>query len=84
VYYFSDVSDEESASYIGVIVVKQKCESHILEYNPEAKNFGSGNTSPTSFATIKTTHTDRSFSLNTRSHNNGNWRLHFLEMDSTF
>lgn len=81
-YYFSDVSDEESASYIGVIVVKQKCETHILEYNPEAKNFGSGNRfynllkSYLGFEKIKEY-------IQFRSYNNGDGRLYLLEMEQS-
>ncbi len=40
VYYFSDISGEESASYIGIVAVKQKCETHILDYDMETKSFG--------------------------------------------
>jgi len=40
VYYFSDISDEESASYIGIIAVKQKSETHILDYDLESRSFG--------------------------------------------
>ena len=40
VYYFSDISDEESASYIGIIAVKQKSETHIIEFDNESQSFG--------------------------------------------
>ena len=42
VYYYSDLGDEECASYIGIIAVKQKSENHVLAYDEENKNFGIG------------------------------------------
>ena len=39
---FSDASDKECASYIGLVVVRQKNEHHIIEYDEEKSSFGIG------------------------------------------
>ena len=36
------MSETEAASYIGIIVVRQKCENHVIEYDVEKNSFGIG------------------------------------------
>ena len=36
------MSETEAASYIGIIVVKQKSEHHVIEYDVEKNCFGIG------------------------------------------
>jgi hypothetical protein len=40
VYYYSDLGEQECASYIGIVAVKQKSENHVLVYDEEKRNFG--------------------------------------------
>ena len=42
VYYFSDISGNECASYIGIVAVKKKPEQHVINYKEEAKRFEQG------------------------------------------
>lgn len=42
VYYYSDMSDKECASYIGIVAVRQKSEHHVIEYDAEKSSFGIG------------------------------------------
>ena len=42
VYYYSDISGNEAASYIGIIAVRKKPEHHITNYNEETKKFDQG------------------------------------------
>ncbi len=42
VYYYSDISGNEAASYIGIIAVKKKPEHHIVNFNEETQKFDQG------------------------------------------
>lgn len=42
VYYYSDISGNEAASYIGIIAVKKKPEHHIINYNEGTQKFDQG------------------------------------------
>lgn len=45
-YYYSDLGENECASYIGIVVVKQKYTDHTLVYDGDKKRFQNGTIRP--------------------------------------